>query len=413
MACWLTMSLSQVSGSRILVEVDVNWDYPHFNRDGGELNVTVDGVGDTRNPIKAPFNTEKTDAGSQNIYSQHWNISQPNGAAKTVYASATFKATSNTTATPASATLNLPTTGSSGGSSGGGDSGDSGDSGDDSGGGGSGDSGGGSDACYDVISDLTHASMTVSLKSGNIIAGQYKAGSVIKIVVTPDDGYRLTSCYINGESKTSATISVNGDIYVEAVAELDDDDGDDGGDSGGDEGGSGGDTGYTESKNFWIFEGEGTKVTIEKWEGTAANGGYVEVNLSQYLTDGPDDWQGDSGVWYKFDVYNNEFFTIDATALSGYTINTTEYADSEGDVTLNFGISGLHYHLSYNEWSFETRDEVDAYVYATATESTQNKFVVCIHNDSTFDEYELYINNGVTWDEYEIYIHDDTSWFPN
>lgn len=121
MAVWLTMNMSYVGAgdyantSKVAVSVDVHWDYKHYNRDGGSLTVTVDGVPDTRS---APFNAGETSSGSQNIYSAYWNVSQPNGEAKTVYASATFQATSNTTATPASASLPLAAISGSGGDSG-------------------------------------------------------------------------------------------------------------------------------------------------------------------------------------------------------------------------------------------------------------------------------------------------------
>lgn len=128
MAVWLSMSMSYVgpgdsaNTSKIAVSVNVSWDYPHFNRDGGTLRVTVDGVTDTRT---VPFNAGETSSGSQNIYSYYWNISQPNGAARTISASATFQATNATAATPASATLSLPAIsgGSGGDNTGGGDSG--------------------------------------------------------------------------------------------------------------------------------------------------------------------------------------------------------------------------------------------------------------------------------------------------
>jgi hypothetical protein len=133
------------NSSKVLVSVSVHWDYKHFNRDGGTLNVTVDGVTDTRT---APFNAGETSSGSQTIYSAYWNVGQPNGNAKTVYASVTFQATSNTAATVTdslylSAVENSggdtggDSGGDTGGDSGGGDSGDGGD--DDDEGGGSGD----------------------------------------------------------------------------------------------------------------------------------------------------------------------------------------------------------------------------------------------------------------------------------
>lgn len=136
MAVWLSMDMSYIgqgdyaNSSKVIVSVNVHWDYKHFNRDGGTLKVTVDGVTDTKT---VPFNAGETSSGSQNLYSYYWNVAQPNGAAKTVSASATFQATSNTAATPTSATLSLPAiSGSGGGDSGGGDTG----GGDDSGGGG-------------------------------------------------------------------------------------------------------------------------------------------------------------------------------------------------------------------------------------------------------------------------------------
>lgn len=141
MAVWLSMSMSYVgvgdsaNTSKIIVSVDVSWDYPHFNRDGGTLKVTVDGITDTR---IVPFNAGETSSGSQNIYSYYWNIAQHDGAAKTVSASATFQATSSTAATPASTTLSLPAIGDSSG----GDSGDSGGDDDDDGGNTGGNTGG-------------------------------------------------------------------------------------------------------------------------------------------------------------------------------------------------------------------------------------------------------------------------------
>ena len=87
MAVWLTMSMSYVgpgdstNTSKVAVTVDVHWSHVSYNRDGGSLIVTVDGVEDRKS---APFNAGETSSGSQNIYSSYWNISQPNGAAKTV-----------------------------------------------------------------------------------------------------------------------------------------------------------------------------------------------------------------------------------------------------------------------------------------------------------------------------------------
>lgn len=149
MAVWLTMDMSYVgtggsaNTSRVAVSVDVHWDYKHFNRDGGSLTVTVDGVTDTRT---VPFNAGETSSGSQNIYSAQWDVAQPNGEAKTVYASATFQATSNTTATPASDSLYLSAISGSGGDSGG----DSGDDGDDTGGEGGGDTGANKGNCVAI-----------------------------------------------------------------------------------------------------------------------------------------------------------------------------------------------------------------------------------------------------------------------
>ena len=144
MAVTLNMSMSYVgpgdypNTSKVLVLVNVSWDRVHFNRDGGDLTITVDG---TSIKVKAPFNANETSSGSENIYGSHWNVAHTSGTTKTVYATATFQATNQTSASPASASLQLTASGSSGGS-GGGNSGNEGGS--DSGGDSGGDTGGGS-----------------------------------------------------------------------------------------------------------------------------------------------------------------------------------------------------------------------------------------------------------------------------
>lgn len=143
MAVWLTMNMSYVgpgdsaNTSKVAVTVNVHWSHVSYNRDGGSLVVTVDGVADRRS---APFNAGETSSGTQTIYSSYWNISQPNGAAKTVSASATFQATNQTTATPASASLSLAALSGSGGGNTGGNEG--GNTGGDSGGNEGGNTGG-------------------------------------------------------------------------------------------------------------------------------------------------------------------------------------------------------------------------------------------------------------------------------
>lgn len=216
MAVWLSMSMSYVgvgdsaNTSKIIVSVDVSWDYPHFNRDGGTLKVTVDGVTDTR---IVPFNAGETSSGSQNIYSYYWNIAQHDGAAKTVSASATFQATSSTAATPASTTLSLPAIGDS---SGGGDSG--GDSGNDD-------------------EPDEEGRYTVTLAAGahtkirfyyfgiteikNSDAIKMYSGEYFTITVEVDDGYVLSSCTINGrEWDTAKQYTVTSNVTVTTAAKL-------------------------------------------------------------------------------------------------------------------------------------------------------------------------------------------------
>lgn len=206
MSVWITMDMSYVGAgdydntSKVSVNVYAHWDTVSWNGEGAPLTVTVDGVSDSST---VTFNTNKTSSGSQNIYSRYWNIGHDsNGSARTVSATASFTATSNSGSLPASDSLDLPAI-----SSGGGSGGDSGDSGDD-------------DTYYQIIVQGVGASVSVTSNSSDGSYPYYKAGTTLKISVSSSSGYNLTSCYIDGVETTYVEKVINSDIYIVVESEV-------------------------------------------------------------------------------------------------------------------------------------------------------------------------------------------------
>ena len=163
---------------------------------------------------------------------------------------------------------------------------------------------------------------------------------------------------------------------------------DSGGDDGGDDGG-GGDSGgdYTEPFTFRVFRGKGTKVIIKKW--LEESDSFFDVTLTV-------DSYDSSGTWYKFDVYNGDFFNIDAEPLPGYKINTYNFVEYGVTYILNYKPSGLHYYQNDAGWGFSASDNVDPYIYATATKIDSGD-----DGGSSEDSYLIILNDGgYTWDNF-------------
>lgn len=535
MAVWLTMNMSYVgpgdyqNTSKVSVSVNVHWSHVSYNRDGGSLVVTVDGVSDSR---VVPFNAGETSSGMQTIYNSYWNVSQANGAAKTVYASATFQATNQTTATPASASLSLAAiSGSGGGNTGGNEGGGS------EGGNTGGDSGGNDDTYYQIIFNGPGAEIFVTLTDGSGSYPRYKEGSAISISVYPKSGYKITSCTIDGVSTTSTSLRVRGDIRVNVTTTTDT-----GGSGGGTSGGGGSEYSYLEftttnkigysfetrikytisggtiyiddvqfksndleldspfyldgvikidgvtvytcssdkadhpilldssgewissdiscsktfsgntisvqlapnkwstffgiygtnesfnfqisstaksitvnsgesggsggdeqtAKNLWVFKGYGTDVTIQRFYDDTDTYSAVSLEL---------DRQDDSGEWYRIELQDEDYFKIEASAATGYIIDTYNYVGSNGNTyTFNFNVTGMVYDVDFEDWGFNSSDGVDAYVYVTATKEGSGSDdpnldidfsgYFFIDDGQVFYMYECYIDNGVNWEPF-------------
>lgn len=387
MAVWLTMDMSYVgpgdyaNTSKVAVRVNVHWSHVSYNRDGGALSVTVDG---TTENFKVAFNAGETSSGSQNLYAAYWNISH--SGSKTVYASATFQATNNTTATPASAELYLSASGASGGSSGGGSSGgDSGDDDDDDGGNTGGGSSGGTsyDYVYALSFNISAHCFIKLYENGVFLENVYGSRSfpvstnienTYTFEAIADQGYKLSSFYVNGVSCVntgvgSLTPGDSGDYKISASAVLDVSTPD--GDNQGWVIGGGYDAngpphtgeGYqNESRYILVKQAEGTKVTVTRvyTEAGAYLGELVDGEL----------FQDDYGTWYKYEAHKWDYFTIEAEALPGYNIDTHN-VDGR---TFNFYASGIIYGTLYHldgGWKWDTNyyGAKVARIYTTATKN--------------------------------------------
>lgn len=396
MAVWLSMGISYVGpgdytdSSKVFVIVDAYWNYAHFNRDGGSLTVTVDGVADQRT---VPFNAGETSNGSQRIYSSYWNVAQPNGEAKTVYVSATFQATSNTTATPASDSLYLAATnGSGGGSSGGGSSGgDSGGSGGDSGGsnppggsggsGGSGESGGGSggasgDSDYEYDDDVPGYYIPVEFviaphsyievyrlynygsefelietvgASGKAVYGGL-ANQYYRFVFMVEDGYTLIGGKYNGiNSGREVTVGTSADsarITLETVVEP------------------------STSYGVSVTVSNGATVSLHRTSSEFGNIGQINSGDRLYL-----------GDVLLVSISCAEGFVLDKATANGIAFASGDQITVEGNVNIS----------------------------VTAKRTTMPG-LIHIDNGTVHGEYQIFIDNGTTCDEYEAYIDTGTSW---
>lgn len=371
MAVWLSMSMSYVgpgdsaNTSKIAVSVNVSWDAKHFNRDGGTLKVTVDGVTDTKT---APFNAGETSSGSQNIYNYYWNISQPNGAARTISASATFQATNATTATPTSATLSLPAIsgGSGGGNTGGGTEGGGSQGGGSSGGGddGGGTEGGGSQGGTPVIPP--GGGSTIDPLPGNCTF-------ILQVVVTPDTG-SLPYHYVNHGSVRYASESDQAFTIIQFTTPDF--------------------VGVSDSLFVFLYDVGGTLPPENNLCYALCNS---DSNYRKYLY--ATDVVNDSNQIVSGPVYSDEWAggaltipTDQVEPLKTYYLMLWLPSENPSSVTLSMGEA--QYHGITVNYHF-TGGGDDSGGDDTATTSTRGVFY--IDNGSELVEYECYIDNGTDW----------------
>lgn len=379
MAVWLSMSMSYVGAggsantSRVLVSVDVSWNYPHFNRDGGTLNVTVDGVTDTKT---VPFNAGETNNGSQNLYSYYWDIAQPNGAAKNVSAYATFQATSNTTATPASATLSLPAIGGSSG----GDSGDSGETpggetpGGDSGGGNSGgDSGGGGDSGDDSGDDSGGGDYGGDSGGGNpenVLAAEPGNATVINNIFF---GYDTTLSPDNYHTIGGQVVAESGNNRIGIIR--------------------------FETPNF---EGASTSVDLRFSVGNVY-GNSQTVNFAICTAD---------AYAFSYIVYPDSI--SDPYAIASGTIQLT--ANSICSVTVpTSALKGNTTYYVFLWFPYTTSNFVYADINKTewhGIDVNYKKDFVYIDSGSGFGTYQCFIDNGTNWDPVKVFIDNGSEFIP-
>ena len=305
--------------SYVNVVVTAYYNGGSFNRNDPPLTVTLDGVSET---VNVDFNAGEATSGSEVIYSQTWYVGHDSDGSKTLYYSASYVTgvSSGTVSTSGSLVLTKISTDS------GGDSG--GDSGDED-----------TDTYYDVIFSGSNAKISVSASSTAGDYPSYKAGSTITISVSASDGYTLTSCYIDGESTTYASVTVTGDIYVTATAEPIE---------------------YALS----VSAGTGSTVTVTR------NGTTLSVNNP---------------------IYYNDKLTITFGAETGYSLATHTVNGSEFT-------SGSSHTVTGNVTIIAT---ATATVTLTGTAHIDGvEYTVCIEDGTNWNEYEAYIDNGTSWDRY-------------
>lgn len=381
MAVYLSMNMSYVgqgdytNTSKILVEVVATWNYPHYNRDGSTLLVTVGGEDHQTSVI---FNPSELSSGTQKLYSYYWNISQPNGSATTVYGYASCQVTNSTAATPAYAELYLAAIGGTGGSTGGNP--DGGSTGENPGGGSEGGSNPDSGGTPDVddpdddfdYEDYGDPKETVSETLGGITVTAdiyYDSGPEVIVKVSRTDlPWRINGTKSGGDHGTyyisqnndsvrsfnsyedvhnyafqicySGSWS-NGDVFTVNF-------GDDG--SGDDDEGGGGYGDSSAPRVLQLEQGEGTSLYVQFWAS------------SQY-----DQWEGFRGNEAAIIRYNGiDAIRVITEAQEGYEL---DYYDNDG-LTLGYRLENLEYYMhdpvDPNTIYFRLASDGDAKIVSTA-----------------------------------------------